>query len=46
MDGVNNGAMGLPDIVSIVRNVRFVGSPLHSRALMPKGEVRGKRLAL
>jgi hypothetical protein len=35
--------MALPAMVSIVSKVRFVGSPLHSRALMPKREVKNER---
>lgn len=34
---------GLPAITSIVLRVRFSGSPLHSRALMPKSEVKNER---
>lgn len=41
------GSWDLPAISSIVAKVRFVWSPLHSRALMPKSDVkkdRGKKL--
>lgn len=34
---------GLPAMISIVWRVRFVGSPLHSRALMPKRDVKKER---
>lgn len=44
---VEIGPWDLPAISSIVAKVRFVWSPLHSRALIPKSEVkkdRGKNL--